>query len=484
MIQVENFINGKFIPASQFLDSFDPSTGKVHAQIPRSGKSDVEAAVAAADNARKGWSSTPVATRSSLMMKVADLLEANLDMFAKAESKDQGKPISLSRAVDIPRAVHNFRFFATAILHFGNVATSQDHLDALSYTVHCPVGIVGQITPWNLPLYLLTFKIAPAIAAGNCVICKPSELTSVTAWMLCSIFNEAGIPPGVINMVFGSGAEVGAEIVENPNICAISFTGSTGVGHYIQEKSAPFCKKLSLELGGKNSAIVFDDANLDACIQTCVRSSFANQGEICLCTSRIYVHRSIFDTFVKRFVEKTRSLKVGPPENDDVFMGALVSKDHLEKVKRYVQLAIEEGGTILCGEGKDELPDLPDANKQGYFMLPTAVMGLADDARCMQEEVFGPFVCITQFDTEEEVIKRVNNVTYGLCSTLWTESGQRIHRVAPQLEVGTIWCNCWLVRDLNMPFGGFKQSGIGREGFKDSLEFYTEVKTICVKTSY
>eukprot|EP00794_Sanderia_malayensis_P018349 gene18349-20192_t len=447
MIRVENFMNGKFIPASQFLDSFDPSTGKVHAQIPRSGKSDVEAAVAAADNARKGWSSTPVATRSLLMMKVADLLEANLDMFAKAESKDQGKPISLSRAVDIPRAEFD----------------------------------ESEVTSGNL--FVNDATIAPAIAAGNCVICKPSELTSVTAWMLCSIFNEAGIPPGVINMVFGSGAEVGAEIVENPNICAISFTGSTGVGHYIQEKSAPFCKKLSLELGGKNSAIVFDDANLDACIQTCVRSSFANQGEICLCTSRIYVHRSIFDTFIKRFVEKTRSLKVGPPEND-VFMGALVSKDHLEKVKRYVQLAIEEGGTILCGEGKDELPDLPDANKQGYFMLPTAVMGLADDARCMQEEVFGPFVCITQFDTEEEVIKRVNNVTYGLCSTLWTESGQRIHRVAPQLEVGTIWCNCWLVRDLNMPFGGFKQSGIGREGFKDSLEFYTEVKTICVKTSY
>lgn len=481
MIKVQNFIDGKFLEGERFIDSYNPSTGEIYAQIPRSSNTEVKQAVASAESAMKSWASTSPARRSAILMKIADLIEEKLEEFAKAESKDQGKPIWLARKVDIPRVVHNFRFFSTAILHFGNESTFQPDIGALNYTVRCPVGIVGQITPWNLPLYLLTFKIAPAIAVGNCVICKPSEITSVTAWMLCSVLKEAGLPPGVVNMVFGSGPEVGAEIIVHPKIRAISFTGSTTVGHYIQEKTAPLCKKLSLELGGKNAAIVFEDADLEKCIPTCIRSAFTNQGEICLCTSRIYVQRSIYKEFVHRYVQETRNLKVGPSGSEDVFMGALISREHLEKVRGYVKLAVEEGGEILCGEGKNKPLDLPKENAKGYFMHPTVVVDLKDTTKCMQEEIFGPVVCISPFDTEEEAIQRANNVEYGLCATLWTESGSRIHRIAPQLEAGTVWCNCWLIRDLNMPFGGFKQSGIGREGYKDSLEFYTEVKTVCVK---
>eukprot|EP00795_Rhopilema_esculentum_P008611 gene8611-14623_t len=466
MVVLQNFINGKFVDANDFIDSFEPSTGEVYAKVPASGPKDVELAIQAAENAKDGWAKCSRAKRSFIMMKIADLLEARLEEFAKAESRDQGKPVWLAKTVDIPRAVHNFRFFSSAVLHFGNESSTQSHLGALNYTVRSPVGVVGQITPWNLPLYLLTFKIAPAIAAGNCIVCKPSEFTSVTAWMLCGIFNDAGLPPGVVNMVFGNGKDTGAELVLNPAVRAISFTGSTLVGHYIQEKAAPLCKKLSLELGGKNAAIVFDDANIEKAVSTCIRQVISEAPALISYGNDFFLLRKI---------------KVGPPEDDSSFMGALVSKQHYEKVKYFISLAEEEGGKILCGEGKDEPLDLPEKNKNGYFVRPTVVVGLADNTKCMQEEVFGPFVCIAPFDTEEEAVRRANGVNYGLCATVWSENGSRIHRVAPKLEAGTIWCNCWLIRDLNMPFGGYKQSGLGREGYKDSLEFYTEVKTICVK---
>jgi len=481
MITVENFIGGKFVASTKYVESFNPSTGKPHALIPDSSDADVELAVTAAERGMVEWSSKSPKQRSDVMLKIASLLEGRLEEFVVAESTDQGKPQWLSRAVDIPRAVHNFRFFATAILHQMSESTQLPEFNAFNYVLRQPAGIAGLITPWNLPLYLLTFKLAPAIASGCSVIAKPSEMTSVTAWMLCSVFNEAGLPPGVINMVFGTGKGAGSPIVKHPRIKLLSFTGSTGIGKYIQEASAPYVKKLSLELGGKNAGVIFNDANFEKCVSTSVRSAFANQGEICLCTSRLFVQEDIFDRFCKEYVKQTRQMKVGLPEDPETKVGALVSKEHLSKVKSYVVKALEDGGEILCGETVDGPLELPDANKDGYFMKPTVVIGLDDSARCMQEEIFGPIVCISPFKSEEEVIKRANNVQYGLAATVWTQDASRLHRVGQQLDVGTVWCNCWMVRDLRIPFGGMKMSGVGRESQHESLEFYSELKTICVQ---
>lgn len=481
VLTLENFIDGKYVPFPHYVDSFNPSTGEVYAKVPDSDAAVVELAVQAAQTAMTKWGKTSPQARSNIMLKIASLLEERIDEFAKAESEEQGKPLWLAKSVDIPRAVHNFRFFATAILHQISESTLLPEANAINYVVNQPAGVAGLITPWNLPLYLLTFKLAPAIAAGCCVVAKPSEITSVTAWKLCSLLNEAGLPQGVINMVFGTGRAAGSAIVEHPGIKLLSFTGSTTVGKFIQQSSAAHVKKLSLELGGKNAGIIFSDANFEKCVTTSVRSAFANQGEICLCTSRLFVHVDIFDKFCKRYVELVREMKVGPPGNEDTKIGALVSKEHLEKVKSYVKFAVEDGGTILCGETVNDPLDLPNENKAGYFMHPTVVVGLDDSARCMQEEIFGPVVCISPFKTEEEVIKRANNVAYGLAATLWTQDVSRLHRVGQQLEAGTVWCNCWMIRDLRVPFGGMKMSGVGRESQHESLAFYSEQKTICVQ---
>ena len=481
MINIENFIGGKFFPCDKHVESFNPSTGKVYAKVPNSNSAIVDLAVKAAEKAKVGWSETIPKQRSDIMLKIASLLEERLEEFVIAESTEQGKPRWLARAVDIPRAVYNFRFFATAILHQINNSTQLPEFNAINYVVRQPAGIAGLITPWNLPLYLLTFKLAPAIAAGCCVVAKPSEMTSVTAWMLCSILNEAGLPPGVINIVFGTGSETGCAIVEHPGIKVLSFTGSTPVGKYIQQASANCVKKLSLELGGKNAGVIFSDANFEKCVTTSVRSAFANQGEICLCTSRLFVQEDIFYKFCKRYVEVVCEMKVGPPENPDTKVGALISKEHLAKVKLYVKQALDDGGKIIFGETLDEPLELPELNKDGYFMKPTVIVDLDDSARCMQEEIFGPVVCISPFKTEEEVIKRVNNVEYGLAATLWTQDVSRLHRVGQKIDAGTVWCNCWMVRDLRMPFGGMKMSGVGRESQQESLDFYTEQKTLCVQ---
>ncbi|XP_046864515.1 2-aminomuconic semialdehyde dehydrogenase-like isoform X2 [Xenia sp. Carnegie-2017] len=480
LLTLENFINGEFLPCTQLIDSYEPSTGKPYVRVPDSDKTEVDAAVKAAKNAFPIWSKTPVKERANLMMKIADIVESRLQQFAEAESKDQGKPIWLAALVDIPRVVLNMRSFAIAIQTDVNRSTVLHEQGAVNYTTSNPVGVAGLISPWNLPLYLLTFKIAPAIASGNTVVCKPSEMTSVTAWMFAKVLNEAGLPPGVVNIVFGLGPKCGAALVQHPDVPIVSFTGSTATGQYIIENSAPYFKKLSLELGGKNAAIVFDDCDLAKVIPGCIRSGFANQGEVCLSTSRIFVQRSIYETFLEKFVTATKNLKVGNPSDKDTKIGALISKEHLSKVLNYVKIACKEGGIIKCGHGKD-LMDLPEENKNGYFMLPTVITGLKDESTCMQEEIFGPVVCVSPFETEEEVIVRANNVKYGLCASIWSENVGRHHRIAQQLEVGTVWCNSWLLRDLKMPFGGVKASGLGREGIFESLEFYTNTKTVCVK---
>ncbi|KAL2082456.1 hypothetical protein ACEWY4_022274 [Coilia grayii] len=477
---LENYIGGKFLPCSAYIDSYDPSTGRVYCKVPDSGSEEVDTAVRAAKEAFPDWSSRSPADRAQVMNKLADLMEARLEEFAQAESKDQGKTMTFARTVDIPRSVHNLRFFASSVQHHTTDCSQMDHMGCLNYTIRSPVGVAGLISPWNLPLYLLTWKIAPAIATGNTVVAKPSEMTSVTAWMMCKLMNEAGVPPGVVNMVFGTGPRAGDALVGHPDVPLVSFTGSTATARVITERSAPYCKKLSLELGGKNPAIVFADADMEQCISTTVRSSFSNQGEICLCTSRIFVERSIFPEFLEKFVAAARKWKTGDPSDVSSNNGALISKEHLEKVRGFVKLAREEGAQVHCGEGVDAL-DLPARNLGGYFMPATVISGVKDSSRVMQEEIFGPVTCLAPFDLEEEAVSRANGVRYGLAATVWSRDVGRVHRVARRLQAGLVWTNCWLVRDLNLPFGGMKNSGVGREGGKDSYHFFTEVKTVTIK---
>lgn len=474
-----NFINGTFAKpiTDSYIDSLCPATGEVIARVPDSDARDIDAAVKAARAAFSGWAATPAHERSTFLNRIADRLEANQAAFAAAESRDQGKPQSLAARMDIPRAIANFRFFAGAILHHEERSTTVD-TQVLNYTLRTPVGVAGLITPWNLPLYLLTWKIAPALAVGNTVVCKPSEFTSLTAHMLCEIMQEVGLPQGVCNMVFGQGAKAGAALSGHPDVGLVSFTGGTQTGEAIVRATAGQFKKVSLELGGKNPNIIFADANLDECVPQTVRSSFLNQGEICLCGSRILVHSSVANAFVERFVTATSQLKVGDPTAPDTDVGALVSAAHLAKVESYVALARAEGGRILAG-GKP--PELAKPFDQGYFMQPTIIAGLPQSSRVVQEEIFGPVVTLQTFDTEEEAIALANGTKYGLAASVWTQDISRAHRVAARLEAGTTWVNCWLVRDLRVPFGGMKASGVGREGGENSLDFYTERKTVCVK---
>lgn len=442
-----------------------------------SNEADVNAAVEAARAAFPGWAAKSDDERSRVMLRIADLVDANLERLAVAESLDQGKPVSLARSVDIPRLAWNFRFFATAILHHREHSTTRD--GALNYTLSQPLGVCGLISPWNLPIYLLSFKIAPCIAVGNTCVCKPSEFTSLTASLLCELLGEAGVPAGVVNVVFGTGPSCGSALVAHPDVPAISFTGSTPVGELIAKTAARYAKKVSLELGGKNANIVFADADLDKAVATSVRAAFANQGEICLCGSRLFVHEAIFDEFVERYVSAVRKIKVGDPRAADTVMGALVSRVHYEKVLGYIRLAEAEGGRILCG-GVEPPADLADELRGGYYVQPTVVVGLSAEARCCQEEVFGPFVTIIPFASDDEAVAMANSVQYGLSASLWTADLKRAHTVARRLHAGTVWINCWMVRDLRAPFGGTKMSGVGREGGEYSLEFYTEQKNVCV----
>jgi aminomuconate-semialdehyde/2-hydroxymuconate-6-semialdehyde dehydrogenase len=477
---LSNFINGRFVaPAGGgYLDDIGPATGEVIAQVPDSDARDVDAAVSAARAAFPPWSATPAAERSRLLLKLADLIEQNLEELARLESEDNGKTVSLARRLDIPRAVANFRFFGTAILHTSTECHPLDGV-ALNYTLRQPIGVAGLISPWNLPLYLLSWKIAPAIASGNTCVAKPSELTPLTAQRLAELSLEAGIPPGVINIVHGLGPKAGAALTEHPDVPMISFTGGTVTGAAVARAAAPQFKKLSLELGGKNPNIIFADADLEQCIPTSILSSFANQGEICLCGSRIFVERSLYSEFVERFVAATRQLRIGDPTDETTDLGALVSEAHRAKVENYIPIAESEGGTILTGGCRPA--DLAPHLKNGFYFEPTVIAGLTTYCRTLQEEIFGPVVTITPFDGEEEAIAFANSTRYGLSASLWTRDLQRAHRVASRIDSGTVWVNCWLLRDLRVPFGGAKDSGVGREGGFESLQFFTEAKNVCVK---
>jgi aminomuconate-semialdehyde/2-hydroxymuconate-6-semialdehyde dehydrogenase len=479
LTRILNFIDGQFVEpvGGKYLDNIEPATGKVYSQVPDSDARDVELAVVAAEKGFSDWSRTPAADRSRILLRIADLIERDLEKFARAESIDTGKPLSLARGLDIPRAASNFRFFATAILHTENEAHVTDGI-AFNYTLRQPRGIAGLISPWNLPLYLLSWKIAPAIACGNTAIAKPSELTPMTAHLLCEIANEAGLPRGVLNVVHGTGPNVGASITEHPKIGTISFTGGTVTGRKVAEACASMFKKVSLELGGKNPNIIFADADLDAAIAGSVRSSFANQGQVCLCGSRVFVERSAYQAFLDRFIQKTSQLKVGDPLDEETDQGAIVSKPQLDKVKFYVDLAKEEGGTIALGGVAPT--SINDRCQSGYFFAPTVITGLPVACRVNREEIFGPVVTITPFDNEEEVIGYANDNEYGLAASVWTQNLNRAHRVAEKIHTGTVWVNCWLVRDLRVPFGGMKQSGVGREGGEEALRFFTEPKNVCI----
>jgi len=479
MLLLKNYINGELVEPSggSYIDNYNPATGAVYSQIPDSDAADVELAVQAASNAFPEWSAMAKEKRSQILMNIAGLIENNLDNLAKAESVDNGKPVWLARQVDIPRASSNFHFFATAILHYASESHAMEDL-AINYTLRQPIGVAGCISPWNLPLYLFTWKIAPALAAGNCVVAKPSEVTPMTAYLLSELCIEAGLPKGVLNIVHGYGHKVGVAITEHPDVPIISFTGGTKTGAEIAKVAAPMFKKLSLELGGKNPNIIFADCDFDKMLETTIKSSFANQGEICLCGSRIFIEKPIYDKFKEAFVKKTGAMKVGDPANDDSNLGAIVSVEHKEKILSYIALAKEEGGTILSGGNEVQLDG---ELKDGWFIEPTVIEGLPYDCRTNQEEIFGPVVTLTPFESEEEVLMMANSTQYGLSSTIWTENLTRAHRIAAKIHAGIVWINCWLLRDLRTPFGGAKNSGVGREGGFEALHFFTEPKNICIK---
>jgi len=479
MRRLDNWIDGKWQPprSQKYLPNINPSRGTVFSEVADSNAADVEAAVLAAEKAFPKWSSCAPAVRATFLRALAAGILARLEDFAKAEALDNGKPIRLAREVDIPRSAMNFQFFADAILQFQGESF---RTDARTFNVveHFPLGVVACISPWNLPLYLLTWKIAPALAAGNTVIAKPSELTPLTATLLAEVLQDIGLPPGVLNILHGTGTGVGAPLTSHRKIKAISFTGSTATGATIAATAARSFKKVSLEMGGKNPNIIFADANLDEAVRTTVRSTFSNQGQICLCGSRILVERQIYNSFRERLLQKVTALKIGDPMLESTEFGALVSESHLEKVLGFLRLAQQEQGQILCGGARLQLPgDL----QNGFFLPPTLIENIKVDSQVNQEEIFGPVATLTPFDSEEEAVALANSTRYGLSASVWTEDLSKAQRMTQKLDCGIVWINCWMVRDLRTPFGGWKESGLGREGGQYALKFFSETKTICTQ---
>ncbi len=475
-IQIRNFIGGQMLePVSKtYFDSENPATAEIFADVPDSDSADLDHAVAAAEKAFPEWRDMGADKRCEIITKLADLIERDMAQFVEAESRDNGKPQSLCAMVDIPRAIANLRFFGEAGKQLRGEEFPSDK--SFSYTLRQPFGIVSIISPWNLPLLLFTWKLAPALASGNCVIAKPSEVTPLSAFMLAGLCNEAGFPVGVVNILHGKGPKIGAAITAHAKIPAISFTGGTATGREIYTGGAKRLKKISLELGGKNPTIVFDDANFDLAVTGAKMAGFTNQGQICLCGSRILVQQSIFEKFKTAFVREVQALTLGDPEHIDTILGAMVSKPHMEKVLGYIDLAEKEGGKILTGGNRRIIPG---RCANGYFIEPTVIEGLAETCRTNQEEIFGPIVTLIPFTDEAEAIHIANSTEYGLAASIWTEDKARAARVAEKIDSGIVWLNCWNMRDLRTPFGGMKNSGVGREGGLRALEFFTEEKTIC-----
>lgn len=478
MKKILNYINGELREPKnkKYLDNVNPATGKPYSLVPDSSEADVLEAVAAAEGAFPAWSQTPVETRVRYMRQIAHKIQELSEALVMAESIDSGKPVGVAGSVDIPRSQANFEFFADAMTQFHG-ETFQTDTRALNYVTYSPLGVVACISPWNLPLYLFTWKIAPALVAGNTVVAKPSELTPMTAFLLSEIAIKVGLPKGVLNILHGRGPEVGAPMVNHPSVKAVSFTGSTATGRSIAQSTAGSFKKISLEMGGKNANIVFADCDFDKAVETTVRSSFSNQGQICLCGSRIFVEKSIYEKFKNALVEKTLKLKQGDPLKADTQQGAVVSKDHQDKVLSYIEHAKNENAKILCGGKKTEMGG---EFAGGYFIQPTLIEGLSYQSKVNQEEIFGPVATLTPFEGEEEVLKMVNSTKYGLAASVWTQDLKRGHRIAQKIESGIVWVNTWMLRDLRTPFGGVKESGVGREGGKHALEFMSEVKNICI----
>ncbi len=478
MERLKNFINSEFKDPQEgrFLDKLSPMTAAKIYELPDSSEIDVVLAIKAAQSAFGEWSKTKTVERSRILHRVADLIEKNLEELALAETQDVGKPLRLSKTLDIPRAAWNFRFFASAILQKHEMATDMDG-EAINYVLRRPVGVAGLISPWNLPLYLLSWKIAPAIACGNTVVCKPSEFTSKSAFLLCRLLNEAGVPKGVVNMVFGKGDPAGSFLVKHPGVPLISFTGGTATGEKIQALAAPHVKKVSLELGGKNATIVLKDADLDKVIPDIVRGSFLNSGQICLCGSKILVQEGIYKDFLAKLIQHVESLIVTDPMDENAFMGPLVSKTHYDKVMGLLQVAQNDGGRIVAGGRR---PELAHHLANGYFLRPTLIADLSQCSEIHQTEIFGPVVTVDSFKYPHEAVKWANNTPYGLAASVWTKNLNLAHKIAADLDVGTVWVNTWLKRDLRLPFGGMKASGIGREGGNYSLDFFTETKTVCI----
>ena len=479
MEKIQNFINGKLVPPSsgEYIKNYCPGTGESYSLIPDSNSDDVNAGVSAAKMAFSSWSKMPKEERSNILINLADEIESQSNNLVVAESKDNGKPEWLAKVGDMPRAVSNFKFFGTAILHFNSEINEMDG-KALNYTLRQPIGVVGCISPWNLPLYLLTWKIAPALAAGNTVVAKPSEITPMTAFLFSKICQKVGLPKGVLNVVHGYGDKVGEPLCKHKDVPIISFTGGTVTGKKISSVTAPMFKKLSLEMGGKNPNIIFSDANMDKAVDMAIKASFLNQGQICLCGSRLFVQKDIYDTFKLKFLEKTKKLVVGDPKDNNSNLGAVVSKEHMEKILSKIKQAQDEGGEILTG-GKQL--HLEGELKNGYYIQPTIIEGLSADCKTNNEEIFGPVVCMIPFDSEQDVIKMANSTRYGLSASIFTSDLSRAHRVSASIDSGIIWVNTWMLRDLRIPFGGMKESGLGREGGFKSLQFFTEPKNVCIK---
>ena len=480
---IQNYIDGEFVSSKSQFNDINPADGSVIAEVSEADKDQVDAAVQSARLALRGeWGRSSVRERAASLYRIADGIEKRFDCFVAAEVADTGKPIALAAQLDVPRAAANFRVFADLVKTAGLESFQTETTDgkcALNYAVRKPLGVVGIITPWNLPLLLLTWKVAPALACGNTLVVKPSEETPATASLLAEVMEEAGMPIGVYNVIHGFGPNSAGEfLTQHPDVNAVTFTGESATGAAIMKTVAASVKPVSFELGGKNAAIVFEDSDFDETVRGISDAAFLNTGQVCLCAERVYVQRKIFDHLVDALKQKADGLRVGSPTESATELGPLISSQHRKKVLSYYQLAVSEGAQTIAGGG---VPQFGNRLDQGFYVQPTIYTGLSESARCMREEIFGPVCHITPFDSEEEAVSLANDTKYGLAASIWTSNLKRGHRVAQQMNVGITWVNCWFLRDLRTPFGGVGLSGIGREGGMHSLNFYSELNNICIR---